>query len=165
MPPASWQKLKAGYRDRGLTARCCGAAVVPVRSPTGWQFFRHKPGTGCAARESLVHIVCKSVMARAADRLPKLYNWYLPRVYQSRSTMTGCNQLRPPATTRGRGSLHRRRWQNGQFVHVHSWRLSESVDDAAGDVLGLQSIGLGRIKEGCIHHSRLDKGHPNAAPA
>lgn len=69
MPPAAWRELKAGYRDRGLTAPCCGAAVVPVRSPTGWQFFRHKPGTGCEARESLAHIVCKSVMARAADRL------------------------------------------------------------------------------------------------
>jgi hypothetical protein len=69
MPPAAWRELKAGYRDRGLTARCRGAAVVPVRSPTGWQFFRHKPGTGCTGRESLAHIVCKSVMARAADRL------------------------------------------------------------------------------------------------
>ena len=69
MSPAAWEELKASYRDRGLTAPCCGAAVVPVRSPTGWQFFRHKPNTGCAIRESLAHIVCKSIMARAAARL------------------------------------------------------------------------------------------------
>ena len=69
MSPAAWEELKAGYRDRGLTAPCCGAAVVPVRSLTGWQFFRHKPNTGCAVRESLAHIVCKSIMARAAARL------------------------------------------------------------------------------------------------
>src|SRR3954469_7427152 len=69
MSSFAWEELKASYRDRGLTAPCCGAAVVPVRSPTGWQFFRHKPNTVCAVRESLVHIVCKSIMARAAARL------------------------------------------------------------------------------------------------
>jgi hypothetical protein len=40
-----------------------------IRSPTGWQFFRHKPDTRCGIRESLAHVVCKSIMARAADRL------------------------------------------------------------------------------------------------
>ena len=69
MSPSAWEELKVSYRDRGLTAPCCGAAVVPVRSPTGWQFFRHKPNTVCAVRESLTHIVCKSIMARAAVRL------------------------------------------------------------------------------------------------
>ncbi len=69
MAPSAWEKLKASYRNRRLTAPCCGAAVVPVRSPTGWQFFRHKPNAGCAVRESLAHIVCKSIMARAAARL------------------------------------------------------------------------------------------------
>ena len=69
MPPSVWEELKASYRDLGLTAPCCGAAVVPVRSPTGWQFFRHKPNTVCTVRESLAHIVCKSIMARAAARL------------------------------------------------------------------------------------------------
>jgi len=69
MPPPAWEELKADYRERSLAAPCCGAPVVPVRSPTGWQFFRHKPNAGCAARESLAHIVCKSIMARAADRL------------------------------------------------------------------------------------------------
>src|SRR3954465_11601388 len=69
MSPAAWDDLKADYRERGLTAPCCGAPVVPVRSPTGWQFFRHRPNTGCDLRESLAHIVCKSIMARAAARL------------------------------------------------------------------------------------------------
>jgi hypothetical protein len=69
IPPTAWEDLKASYRDRSLTAPCCRAAVVPVRSPTGWQFFRHKPNTGCAVRESLAHIVCKSMMARAGARL------------------------------------------------------------------------------------------------
>jgi hypothetical protein len=69
MSPSAWEILKASYRDRGLTAPCCRAAVIPVRSPTGWQFFRHKPNTVCAVRESLAHIVCKSIMARAAARL------------------------------------------------------------------------------------------------
>jgi hypothetical protein len=69
MSPRAWEELKASYRNRDLTAPCCGAAVVPVRSPTGWQFFRHKPNTVCAVRESLAHIVCKSIMARAAVRL------------------------------------------------------------------------------------------------
>ncbi|WP_209881569.1 competence protein CoiA family protein [Azospirillum soli] len=61
--------MKADYRERGLTAPCCGVAVVPVRSPTGWQFFRHTPNALCTARESLAHIVCKSILARTADRL------------------------------------------------------------------------------------------------
>jgi len=69
MPPAAWEALKAGYRDKGIAAACCGAAVIPVRSPTGWQFFRHKPGSGCRVRESLAHVACKSIMARVADRL------------------------------------------------------------------------------------------------
>src|SRR3954466_1964757 len=69
MSPSAWEELKVSYRDRGLTPPGGGAAVVPVRSPTGWQFFRHKPNTVCAVRESLVHIVCKSIMARAAARL------------------------------------------------------------------------------------------------
>jgi hypothetical protein len=69
MSPSAWEDLKASYRDQGLTAPCCGAAVVPVRSPTGWQFFRHKPNLGCGVRESLAHVVCKSIMARAAARL------------------------------------------------------------------------------------------------
>jgi hypothetical protein len=69
MPSSAWKELKANYRDWDLTAPCCGAAVVPVRSPTGWQFFRHKPGTDCTVRESLAHIACKSIMARVADRL------------------------------------------------------------------------------------------------
>ena len=69
MSPSAWEDLKANYRDQGLTAPCCGAAVVPVRSPTGWQFFRHKPNLGCGVRESLAHVVCKSIMARAAARL------------------------------------------------------------------------------------------------
>lgn len=69
MSPSAWEELKASYRDLGLTAPCCGAAVIPVRSPTGWQFFRHKPNTVCTIRESLAHIVCKSIMARAAARL------------------------------------------------------------------------------------------------
>ncbi|WP_192499368.1 competence protein CoiA [Skermanella pratensis] len=69
MSPAAWEDLKADYRERGLTAPCCGAPVVPVRSPTGWQFFRHRPNTGCDLRESVAHIVCKSIMARAAARL------------------------------------------------------------------------------------------------
>src|SRR3954454_9060851 len=69
MSPSAWEDLKASYRDRGLTAPCCGAPVVPVRSPTGWQFFRHRPNTGCDLRESVAHIVCKSIMARAAARL------------------------------------------------------------------------------------------------
>jgi hypothetical protein len=69
MSPAAWEDLKASYRDQGLTAPCCRAPVVPVRSPTGWQFFRHKPNLGCGVRESLAHVVCKSIMARAAARL------------------------------------------------------------------------------------------------
>jgi Competence protein CoiA-like family len=69
MSPSAWNEMKANYRDLGLTAPCCGAGVIPVLSPTGWQFFRHKPNTGCAIRESLAHIVCKSIMARAGARL------------------------------------------------------------------------------------------------
>lgn len=69
MSPAAWEDLKADYRERSLTAPCCGAPVVPVRSPTSWQFFRHRPNTGCDLRESVAHIVCKSIMARAAARL------------------------------------------------------------------------------------------------
>ena len=69
MSPTAWEDLKASYRDQGLTVPCCGAAVVPVRSPTGCKFFRHKPNLGCGVRESLAHVVCKSIMARAAARL------------------------------------------------------------------------------------------------
>ncbi|HYG86249.1 MAG TPA: hypothetical protein VD978_08325 [Azospirillum sp.] len=69
MPPAAWEELKGTYRDRGLTAPCCGRAVVPVRSPNGWAFFRHAPGGTCQARESLGHVVGKSIIARAAAAL------------------------------------------------------------------------------------------------
>lgn len=68
MSSAEWEALKASYRTRGLTADCCGSAVVPVTSQTGWQFFRHK-GAVCPVRESPYHMIAKTVVARAAAAL------------------------------------------------------------------------------------------------
>lgn len=68
MPPDAWEALKIAYRDEGLAAACCGGAVVPVTSSTGWQFFRHKQA-GCGDHESPAHIVCKTIVAKAAARL------------------------------------------------------------------------------------------------
>lgn len=68
MLSAEWEALKASYRSRGLTANCCGCAVVPVTSRTGWQFFRHK-AAACSARESPQHLIAKTMVARAAAAL------------------------------------------------------------------------------------------------
>ncbi|MFL7905827.1 competence protein CoiA family protein [Azospirillum argentinense] len=68
MSSAEWEALKASYRTRGLTADCCGSAVVPVTSQTGWQFFCHK-GADCPVRESPYHMIAKTVVARAAAAL------------------------------------------------------------------------------------------------
>ena len=63
MSPSAWEELKTGYRDISLTAPCCGAPVVPVRSPTGWHFPAQTDHGLRGVRESLAHIACKSIMA------------------------------------------------------------------------------------------------------
>ncbi len=65
--PEDWAVLKQTYHDLGLTAPCCGAAAVPVRSSRGWQFFRHQTDASCSAGESPEHVVCKTIIARAAS--------------------------------------------------------------------------------------------------
>ena len=67
--PEDWESLRRDYRDLGLTAPCCGAAVVPVRSSRGWRFFRHQADAACSAGETPEHIVCKTIIARAAAEL------------------------------------------------------------------------------------------------
>ncbi|KAA1052418.1 competence protein CoiA family protein [Azospirillum argentinense] len=68
MSSTEWESLKAGYRNRALTAGCCGSAVVPVTSQTGWRFFRHK-AAACPGQESPRHLITKTVVARAAAAL------------------------------------------------------------------------------------------------
>jgi hypothetical protein len=67
--PEDWVALKRDYRDLGLTAPCCGAAVVPVRSSRGCRFFRHQADAACSVGETPEHIVCKTIIARAAAEL------------------------------------------------------------------------------------------------
>ena len=68
MSSPDWERIKADYRNLGLVANCCGTPVVPVTSPTGWYFFRHKT-SGCWSGESAEHLIAKTVMARAASAL------------------------------------------------------------------------------------------------
>ena len=67
MDEAAWAGLK---QARGSTvplrAACCGAPVTPATSPLGLQFFRHHPGSACPARETVEHLACKALVARAA---------------------------------------------------------------------------------------------------
>lgn len=65
----AWDALKRSHRDLGLAAPCCGATVIPVRSSRGWQFFRHRADSGCSVVETPEHIVCKTLVARAASRI------------------------------------------------------------------------------------------------
>ncbi|WP_207461824.1 hypothetical protein [Azospirillum sp. SYSU D00513] len=69
MSPVEWDSLKTCYRELGLTASCCGAPVIPAVSKLGWCFYRHTPGTACEHVESPLHLVAKTIVARAAEAL------------------------------------------------------------------------------------------------
>lgn len=46
MNESEWRALRQGYRDRGLTMTCCGAAAIPRTSTKGNSYFAHAPGVG-----------------------------------------------------------------------------------------------------------------------
>lgn len=62
-----WAELKDTYRSLGLHMPCCGVAAVPKTSTRGNNFFAHARRGECAtADESLEHLYCKSLIAKAA---------------------------------------------------------------------------------------------------